>query len=79
VAPVGDYLGNNTASAGGFAGHFYETAFGINWKPNANWIIRPEIRYDFYDGDANGAGNQPFDDGTSDEQWLMAFDIITLF
>jgi len=79
VAPVGDFTGGNTASVGGFAGNFYEVTAGLNWKPNANWIVRPELRYDWYDGPDNGLGNQPFDDGSDSEQFLAAFDVILTY
>jgi hypothetical protein len=79
VAPVGDFRGSNTASAGGFAGDFYEIAVGVNYKPNANWLIRPELRYDWYNGPNNGNGDQPFDNGSDDDQFLAAFDVITTF
>ena len=79
VAPVGDFRGSNTASVGGFAGDFYEVTLGLNWKPNANLIFRPELRYDVYDGPDNGIGNQPFDDGSQDDQFLAAFDVILTY
>ena len=33
--------------------------WGLNWKPNRNWIIRPELRYDWYSPDKDG-GPLPF-------------------
>ena len=38
------------AAAVPFPGSFYETSLGLNYKPNANLTIRPELRYDWYDG-----------------------------
>jgi len=38
-------------SATGFQGNFWEMSYGLNWKPNNNWIIRPELRYDWYSPD----------------------------
>ncbi|MEO1992563.1 MAG: outer membrane beta-barrel protein [Pirellulales bacterium] len=32
----------------GFAGSFWELTLGLNWYPNDNWLIRPEIRYDWF-------------------------------
>jgi len=26
---------------------FYELTYGFNYKPHANWVIRPEVRYDW--------------------------------
>jgi hypothetical protein len=43
-------------SYGNHAGNFWQMSYGLNWKPNNNWIIRPELRYDWYSPDkANGA------------------------
>jgi len=41
-------------SQGGFQGNFWEMTWGLNWKPNNNWIIRPELRYDWYSPDSPG-------------------------
>jgi len=85
VAPAGDYPGqgfsNNPASFGGFEGNFYEVAYGLNYKPqsNSNFTFRPEVRYDWYDGRDNALGNQPFDDGASDDQFTYGFDVIYLY
>lgn len=78
VAPVGDFRGGNVASVGGFAGNFWEMTFGMNYKWTANTIIRPELRYEWFDGQALN-GVQPYDNGTGDDQFLAAFDIITTF
>ena len=80
VAPAGDYpalgVSNNPASAGGFEGDFWALTAGFNYKPTANLTIRPELRYDLYEGPANALGNDPFDDGGRDDQTLAAFDVI---
>jgi hypothetical protein len=68
----------------GFAGNFYELTAGFNWRPQANVVFRPEVRYDWYDG---GAGNYsptnqpglPFNDGRSSTQFLTAADLILVF
>jgi hypothetical protein len=41
-------LGNPGYWTGGFAGSFWELTFGLNWYPNNNWVIRPELRYDWF-------------------------------
>jgi hypothetical protein len=33
----------------GFAGHYNEVAVGLNWSPSANFILRPELRWDGFD------------------------------
>ena len=86
VAPAGDYahvgVNNNPAGVGGFEGNFYEVAVGLNYKPssNPNLTIRPEVRYDHFNGNsASGLINDPFDDGNSDHQFVYGFDVIYLY
>lgn len=45
---------------GGYAGNFYEVALGANWTPNKNLVVRPEVRFDWYDGPVGANGTQPF-------------------
>ncbi len=59
-----------------FAGNFYSVSLGVNWTPNDNFILRPEVRADWYNGPA---AVLPFDDGTDDTQFVMGFDAILLF
>ncbi len=66
--------GNNVATPGGYAGNFYEVSLGLNWTPHANLIVRPEVRYDWYDGIGN-----PFGDNTSQAQWVGGFDAVVLW
>ena len=80
VAPVGDFQtpNGNVASVGGFAGDFYDVTLGLNYHPNANVQIRPEIRYDWFNGnDLNGV--LPYHDGTSNHQWIYSTDMIVQF
>ena len=77
VAPIGDFgtPNGNVASAGGFAGNFYDLTAGLNYHPNANVQVRPELRYDWFSGhDLNGV--QPYHAGTSNHQWISAVDVI---
>jgi len=66
---VSDFDGNT-----GFAGNFYQMTAGVKWTPRTNLIVRPEIRWDWYDG-----VGVPYDDGTKDEQFTAAFDAILLY
>ncbi len=65
----------------GYAGHFYEVTAGLNWSPCPNVRLRPEIRYDWYDGAPSPfpGGALPFDDGLGDDQFTAAFDILVTF
>jgi hypothetical protein len=57
-----------------FPGNFFELSLGANYKPNANWNIRPEIRYDWFDGEGH-----PFDDGNAKHQFLFGINAIYQF
>ncbi len=59
-----------------FPGSFYSLSLGLNWKPTGNLVIRPEVRADWYDGDA---APSPFQDGTNDSQFMLGFDGILMF
>ena len=63
----------------GFAGTFTEVTLGLNWRPNANMVVRPEARWDCYTGTTNLQGQLPFDDGTRSSQFLFATDLIFSF
>jgi hypothetical protein len=60
---------------GGNAGDYYELSFGMNFKPHANFILRPELRYDWYNGNY-GSGAAPFNDGIARTQFSGGFDFI---
>lgn len=40
--------GNRGDFTSGFAGSFWELTLGLNHYPNDNWMIRPELRYDWF-------------------------------
>ena len=67
--------------APGYAGNFTELTMGLNWKPKSNLTVRPEIRWDWYDGPANPNPPYPypFDDGTSKNQFTAACDFVLTF
>ena len=62
----------------GNSGDYYEVTLGLNFKPNANIRIRPELRYDWYRGDL-ATGVHPFDHGTRSEQLSGGFDVVVTF
>ena len=56
-----------------FAGNFFSLSWGVNYAPCECFMIRPELRADWFDGpDAF----QPFDDGTDDSQFMLGCDIV---
>jgi hypothetical protein len=62
-----------------YAGDFYEVTWGVNWRPHANIVVRPELRYDWYDGPAGAGGSLPFNGGAAADQFSGGFDVITTF
>ena len=41
---------------------FYEVTYGFNYKYNANWMVRPEVRYDWTPSQDAVAAAQGVDD-----------------
>jgi hypothetical protein len=66
---------------GGYVGNFQDITLGANYKPNANVLIRPEVRWDWYDGLPSGVNGRPlpWDTGTSASQFTAAVDAIVTF
>jgi hypothetical protein len=80
VAGVGHLTDGHGWSGGpGFAGDFFELSMGLNWRPTANILMRPEVRWDHYNGSRDLAGELPFDGGLKDRQFLFATDLIVTF
>lgn len=57
--------------SGPYFGNFQTIAVGLNWWPRAskNLTIRPELRYDWFDG--TGVGGGPFNAGQNNHQIMM--------
>ena len=64
--------------APGNAGNYYEFTAGLNWTPRENLKVRPELRYDWYDGTI-GPGGAPFGNGMHTTQLSGGFDFIVTF
>ena len=64
IAPLRNYsqAGNPGYDASGFAGNFWELTVGLNHRPNRNWVIRPEVRYDWFTPNA-GVTARPYGPG----------------
>lgn len=72
-------IGGVDAWAGrGFAGSFYNITTGLNWRPCGNLIVRPECRWDWYEGLAGPTG-LPFDGGNEDSQFTVGMDAILTY
>jgi hypothetical protein len=65
----------------GYAGNFWEVSMGLNWSPHPNVKFRPELRYDWYDGNPSPfpGGALPFDDGLGNDQLTAAVDLLLTF
>jgi hypothetical protein len=62
----------------GPAGSYYNLTGGVNWRPHANLVFRPEVRYDWFDGQA-AAGNLPYNGGQDEDQFSGGFDVVFTF
>jgi hypothetical protein len=62
----------------GFQGDFYEVTAGLNWTPRQNIIVRPEVRWDWFEADA-GITKMPYDAGDRNSQFLFGCDLIVTY
>lgn len=81
VLGLGNLDAQGWGGAPGYQGSFTSLTLGLNWKPKANILVRPELRWDWYNGAANPNGTYPlpFDDGNSSSQCTLATDIVVMF
>lgn len=70
---TGDGLGRTI----GNPGSYWEMTYGVNYKPHANVTLRPEVRYDWFNGRV--ANERPFNRGNSTDQFSGGFDVIFTF
>lgn len=59
-------------------GSYFNMTFGANYRPTPWFIVRPEVRWDFSDLEAPGITGA-FNNGTSDDQFTIGFDVVTIF
>jgi hypothetical protein len=69
--PKGMYLS-------GVASQWSEIALGLNWTPNANVLVRTELRWDWVDPLVT-VTDAPFDDYNSLDQFLLGTDLIITY
>jgi hypothetical protein len=81
IAGVGYMMGSDQAWGGspGFAGIFQDVSLGLNYRPTANCVFRPEVRWDSYNGPRNPAGELPFGDYQRSSQFTYAMDLVLTF
>ena len=63
----------------GFCGDFTELTMGLNWRPNANILVRPEARWDWYDGTTDVHGGLPYTNGSRNNMFSFATDLVLTF
>jgi len=59
-------------------GNYYSLTLGANWSPTGNFLMRPAFRWDFMGGPYGGS-RRPFNDGASNQQTMLGFDLIQKF
>ena len=59
-------------------GNFYSLTLGPNWTPTGNFLMRPAFRWDFFGGPPGGP-RAPYNDGVSNQQTMLGFDMIQKF
>ena len=62
-------------------GHYHEVTAGLNYKPNGNVIVRPELRWDWFDAHAGSVNpaTLPYNGGNDTSQFMAAVDLILLY
>ena len=81
VAGVGNALNTDRGWDGlpGCAGAYNDLSLGLNYRPHPNFVLRPEVRWDWYDGLPNSANQLPFGNHTQRDQFLADVDLIVTF
>jgi len=81
IAGIGNILGSNKGWRGspGFAGSFSDLSLGLNYRPHPNFVFRPEVRWDWYNGLPNPDGQLPFGDFAHSRQFTAAIDLLFTF
>lgn len=81
IAGIGNVLLTERGWDGlpGLTGSFHDVSVGLNYRPNANMVFRPEIRWDRYVGAPNPFGQLPFDNHSDRDQFTAAMDLIVTF
>jgi hypothetical protein len=81
IAGVGNVLLTDKGWDGlpGCAGAYNDLSLGLNYRPHPNFTLRPEVRWDWYDGKANAAGQLPYGSHTERQQFLADMDLIITF
>ncbi len=81
IAGPGNIDGISAWNGAGYAGNFYNLTAGLNWRPHANLLFRPEIRYDWYDGEDSPfpGKTRPFGNFNRDDQLTLGVDMVITY
>jgi len=72
--------GGATWNRPGYAGNFYEVTMGATYKVYQNLRLRPEVRFDWFNGNAaNGSNSRPYNDQRDNFQATVGADVIWEF
>lgn len=64
----------------GYIGNFYQLTFGPKWTPTKSLFVRPNVKFDWFDGTAANVGAlQPFGNGQRVNQILIGADLGILY
>jgi hypothetical protein len=74
----GARIGAANPAGPGAEGDYYCYTIGLNVRPHPNFVVRPEMRYDWFDGTAP-VGAQPYDSGTEDDLLTFGVDGVLQF
>jgi hypothetical protein len=58
-------------------GNYYSLTVGPNWVPTGNFLMRPCFRWDFFGGPTGP--RRAYNDGVSNQQTMLGFDLIQKF
>ena len=58
-------------------GNYYSLTVGPNWVPTGNFLMRPCFRWDFFGGPTGP--RRAYNDGVSNQQTMLGFDMIQKF
>ncbi len=83
IAGPGNIGGIRAWNGAGYAGDFYGLTAGLNWRPHANLLFRPEIRYDWYNGADSLTGDparrRPFGNADKSDQLTLGVDMVITY
>lgn len=79
AVPGSQVRGLSTARSG-YRGNFYQITLGPKWTPTKNFMVRPNLRFDWFDGEIDNPGKlKPYDDGLKNAQTIFGTDFVITY